>query len=350
MVKKLGDEIMTKLEEVSSKRLVIIDSFDARMNHVLMFAFTLLIGSVYTSFLLLVCSTIPVVASALLLFGSQIAMGVPATRAYYDLGVSNRENLHFIDPAKFNSNGQHHEVEISLGEIPLIFEKIDLQIQKYDKGSLDDLSDLIWFGIFVWATISSASFYLGISGYPVCLVGAVVLITACFGSYLSGYWTQRNYSFGDDLSHLQYYVEKRLREIDTRLPDNEARFFVQLLERWHVLVLVDFSLQLQLGNEATLEYHMGFPSNETERILLQGEADILMKLIDDLSKISSIVDTGWKTEYHDSIVVVINESSDFSVNKRSTFVTSPTNIDNTSHATSDIFSKILSLSTWGRLS
>lgn len=345
---------MSKLEEVSSKRLVLVDSFDARKNHVLTFTFSLLISAVYGAFLWLVCSTRPGVLSALLLFGSQIAMGFPATRAYYDFGVSNRENLHFIDPAKFNGNGEHHEVEIHIGEIPLIFEKIDFQIRKYDKGSLDDLSDLVWFGILVWAAFSSASFFLGISGYPLWFVGTLVLLLACFGSYLSGYWTRRNYGFEDDLSHLQYYVEKRLKDIDAHLPETGVRIYVQVLERWRTMILVNFSVQIKLGEDSTVEYHMGFPSTESEHIVVKAGTEVLMRTYDGLTNAPAIVENGWHTGQtktaSGSIVQVLNESSDFSVNKRSSFVTSPSVIDDSSGVTAEVFSKVLSHAARGRLS
>jgi hypothetical protein len=338
-----GAEIMSKLEEVSSKRLALVDSFDARKNHLLMIALTSVIGLVYTSFLWLVCSTIPGITSALLLFGSQIAMGFPVSRAYYDLGVSNRENLHFIDPARFNGNGQHHDIDIHLAEIPLIFEKIGIQIQKYDKGSLDDLSDLVWFGIFVWATISSASFYLGFSGNPICLVGTLVLVTACLGSYLSGYRTQRSYDFEDDLNHLQYYVEKRLRDLDEYLPRKGSRFSVQVLERWRALILTDFSINVEIKPSVTLVYQMGFPSVDSERIVIEADDDLLKQLSADLQRVPFIADNDWTVQQNRSVVEIVNNSSDFSVNNRSTFVISPSMVDETSKVTAGVFSKVLSL-------
>ncbi|MHA1963171.1 MAG: hypothetical protein ACXACG_04215 [Candidatus Thorarchaeota archaeon] len=345
---------MSKLEEVSSKRLVLVDNFDARMNHILMLAFSLLIGVVYTSYLWFVCSTIPGVMSALLLFGSQIAMGFPATRAYYDLGVSNRENLHFIDPSKFNGTGEHHEVETQLGEIPLIFEKMGLQIREYDKGSLDDLSDLAWFGIFVWAAYSSTSFFLGTNGYPLCLVGAMILLIACFGSYLSGYWTRRNYGFEDDLNHLQYYVEKRLRDIDTHLPKNGVRIYFQLLERWRMMVLLDFKVRIRLGEDSAVEYHMGFPSSESERIVVESGTEFLVRVYDRLTDEQAIIESGWHTSHSEthssSTVQITNRSSDFSVNKRSSFVISPSATDGSSRVAAEVFSKVLSIAAEGRLS
>jgi hypothetical protein len=342
-----GAEIMSKLEEVSSKRLILVDSFDAHMTHVLMLGFSLLISTVYASFLWFVCSTIPGIPSALLLFGSQIAMGFPASRAYYDLGVANRDNLQFIDPARFNGNGKHHEVDISLGEISYIFEKIGIQIQKYDKGSLDDLSDLVWFGIFVWAAFSSASFFLGISGYPLCLVGALVLLAACLASYLSGYWTRRNYGFEDDLSHLQYYVEKRFRDLDVQIPNNSARFYVLVLERWRSMVVIDFRLKIGLGRNMTVEYHIGFPSSHPEHFLVNGEKDVLQRLNEDLLKVPLIAESGWNSEVVETpfghVGKIVNGASEFSVDRRSSFVKSPSMIDQTSGVTADVLSKVLSL-------
>ena len=345
---------MSKLEEVSSKRLVLVDNLNARKNHILTFAFSVLFGVVYGAFLWFVYSTRPGVMSTLLLFGSQIAIGFPATRAYYDLGVSNRENLHFIDPAKFNGNGSLHDVEIHIGEIPLIFEKIDLQIRKYDLGSLDDLTDIAWFGIFVWAAFSSTSFFFRTSGNLQYIVGSLILLSLCFGSYLSGYWTRRNFEFEDDLSHLQYYVEKRLQDIDAHLPKNGARILVQVLERWRTMSIVDFSVQLKLGEDSSVAYHMGFASNEQERIVVQAGNDVLMKVYDGLTKAPSISENGWHAEkkktQSSSMVQVVNRTSVFSVNKRSSFVTSPSVIDDSSETTAKAFSRVLSLATQRRLS
>ena len=345
---------MSKLEEVSSKRLILVDNLAARKNHILTFAFSMLIGVVYGAYLWFVYSTRPGVMSALLLFGSQIAIGFPATRAYYDLGVSNRENLHFLDPAKFNCNGNHRDVEIHLGEIPLLFEKIDLQIRRYDLGNLDDLSDIAWFGIFVWAAYSSTSFFFRISGAFDYIVGTLILLILCFGIYLSGYWTRRDFEFEDDLSHLQYYVEKRLQDIDTHLPRNGARIVVHLLERWRTISLVDFSVQLPLGEDSSVKYHMGFSSSEQERIVVQAGNEVLTRVYDGLTKTSPISENGWHTEkmkFHSgSAIQVVNSASVFSVNKRSSFVTSPSVIDDSSGTTAKAFSRVLSLATTGRLS
>ncbi|MHA3962847.1 MAG: hypothetical protein AM325_004830 [Candidatus Thorarchaeota archaeon SMTZ1-45] len=338
---------MSKLEEVSSKRLVLIDSSTARKNHIFMLAISLLIGLVYTAFLWIVCSTIRTVMSTLLLFISQIAMGFPATRAYYDLGVSNRENLQFIDPAKISDNGKHHTVEIHLGEIPLIFEKIDINISKFDKGSLDDLNDLSWFGILVWAAISSTSFFFGIGGHPLCLLGTLVFLIASLMSYLSGYRIRRDYGFEDDLSHLQYFVEKRLWDIDTSLSEIRIKNFVHVIERRTNLVLEDFSVKITFPDESSLNYHMGFPSNELERIVVKTKNAKVQGIYDRLTYEPIIQENGWKVKQTETpsvyIVEILNERSSFSVNNRTSFVTSPSLIDEAAKMTAKVFSDIHSL-------
>jgi hypothetical protein len=337
---------MSKLEEVSSKQLVLIDSFDARINHFKVFTFTLLISVVYAIYLWFVCSTIPGIISALLLFGSQIIIGFPATRTFYDMGISNREKLHFIDPYKFTNSGQIHDVEIHIGDISLIFEKFDFQIRKYDAGSLDDLNDLAWFGILVWAGISSTSFYLGTGGHSQCLVGALILFIACCSSYLSGYWTSPSYGFEDDLNHLQYYIERRFKKIDKMIPKTRYSILMQILEKWRSLMIFDFSIEINLGGDSVLEYHLGVPSSEKERIVVKATSNILDNVYDESIRSTTLSKHNWSPERlvtaAGPIVRIVNESSNFSITTKSSFVTNPSMIDESSEITAQVFSEVLS--------
>ena len=337
---------MSKLEEVSSKQLALIDGFDAKMNHLQVLVISLMIGTIYSLYLLSICSTIPGILSTLLLFGSQVAIGFPSIRAFYDLGVSNKEKLHFIDPPERNSMGLTHEVDIHLGEISLIFEKLDLHIQRYDDGSLDDLSDLAWFGIFVWAAVSSTLFYFEIGSCPLCLAGTLVLLLTCTASYMSGYWGQRIFGFEDDLNHLQYFVEKRFKNIDAVISDNNYRLYVEVLEKRRSLIIMDFSLEIIPGTGTVLEYHIGFPSREKERIVVRGQSEILDSVYDASINSRVITANNWLTrriETHSgSSVIINNESSDFSVSSRSSFVIMPHITDKSSKSVAQTFLEVLS--------
>jgi hypothetical protein len=307
--------------------------------------FSLLLAVVYGAFLWFVCSTQPSTTSSLLLFGSQIATGFPATRAYYEWGIYNKEKLRFLDPAKLTGKGKPLEIEMHLGDFPVFFEKMDLQIRRYDKGSFDDLNDMAWFSIFVWSAVSSTLFFLGIGSYPLCIAGSLVLILACTGSYLTGYWKTRDHSFEDDLSHLQYFVQKRYKDLDEHLPDNGTRIYVQMIEQWRTLALVDFSVAISLGNDYALEFHMGLSSTEKERIVLQAEEEVLNRVYDGIIRLPEIKEHSWVVERiltpAGPIVRVINESSDFSVQNRTSYVKSPSLVDDSSKIVSTIFSRIL---------
>lgn len=332
------------LAEISSQQLVLIDIYSARRSHLLIFSFSLLIGFVYSLFLLLVCSATPGILSGFLLFGSQIAMGIPATRAYYDLGVSNRESLHFIDSAQFNGNRSLYKTELKLGDVSLIFEKIDLQIRKYDKGTLDDLSDLAWFGIFVWAAFSSTTYFLKLSSYPLCLGGTLVFLVAALMSYLSGYRIKRNIGFEDDLSHLEYYVENRLKGIDAVLSSVKIKFFVELLKRRGKFILVDFGASVDIDAETTLVYHLGFPSNESERISVSSTTEILSSLQERLLSSRLLSTIGWNVEVMDiqapSVLRIHNQLSSFSVCNRSSYVAEPSQVADSSKTTAAVVSEV----------
>jgi hypothetical protein len=118
--------------------------------------------------------------------------------------------------------------------------------------------------------------------------------------------------------------------------------------------IVDFSVQLKLGEDSRVIYHMGFSSSEQERIVVQAGNEVLMRVYDGLTKAPSISENGWHIEkiktHSGSIIQVVNSTSVFSVNKRSSFVTSPSVIDDSSGTTAKAFSRVLSLATQGRLS
>lgn len=339
---------MSRLEEESTKNHVVVDRFEARFNHFKTLVFSLLVVAVYTAYLWFVCSTRPTMTSSLLLFGSQIALGFSATRAYYEWGLSNKNKLHFLDPAKMNGKGKHLEIEIHQGDLPLLFETMQFKVSKFDKGSFDDFNDLAWFSIFVWAALSSSLFYLNLIGNPICFGGSLVLLLSCIGSYLSGYWKDRNQSFEDDLSHLQYYVEKHYKTLNNHLPKNSFRMYVQMMEQWRTKTLLDFSVEVPLGNNNALEYHMGLPSSEKERIVIKSEEPVLDRIYHGATQLPDVIKHGWIVERiltpSGPIVRILNQSSDFSLLNRFSYIKSPSLIDESSIIVGTIFSNVVKLS------
>ena len=340
---------MSLLEEETKKKHIVVDSFQARNNHLGTFSFSLVLAIVYALFLWFVCSTRPDVMSSLLLFGSQIAIGFPATRAYYEWGVSNKEKLKFLNPAKLNGKGIFREVDIHIGDIPLFFEKMELQVKRYDRGNFDDLNDLAWFGIFVWAAFSSSMFFLQINGYYLCVAGSLVLMLSCFGVYLNGYWKRRPQSFEDDLSHLQYYVETRYKHMDQYLPKKKSRVFLQICEQRRFTALLEFSLEVRLGGENALEFHLGLATSEKERFVIKADDNTLERIIEEMHSTIEIKDDIWMLERimtaSGPIVRIVNKSSEFSILDRASYIRSPSIIDESSSDVGCLLGKILKVAT-----
>jgi hypothetical protein len=167
----------------------------------------------------------------------------------------------------------------------------------------------------------------------------------CFGGYLSGYWKSRPNSFEDDLSHLQYYVEKRFKELDEHLPDNGARIYLQLIERRRSISLLDFSIEVPLGGNNALEFHMGLSSVESERIVIKADDEVLSRILSEAEQIPEIKNNQWMYERimtsSGPIVRVLNQVSAFSIMNRSSYVKSPSLIDDSSKSTGQIFSRVL---------
>jgi len=336
---------MSHLEEESKKRHIVVDTYEARNNHLKVLSFSILLAVVYAVFLALVCSTHSSITSSTLLFGSQIVIGFPATRAYYEWGVSNKEKLTFLDPSKMNGKGTFREVDIHMGDISLFFEKMGLQVDQYDKGSFDDLNDMAWFGIFVWAAFSSTMFFLDMNGFYLCIAGSLVLMIACIPVYRNGYRKTSPQSFEDDLVHLQYYVETRYKHLDQYIANRKSRVFLQMSEQRRSIALLEFSIEVILGGENVLEFHMGLSTSENERFVIKADDDTLDRVMERMQQLVEIKSERWMIEkimtVSGPIVRFVNQSSDFSITNRISYVKTPNLIDESSSDIGSILGKIL---------
>jgi len=219
---------MGDLEEVIRRKYLLIDTWDVRHQHLLISGFSLLLFVTYWAFLWLLCSMTPSLTSSMLLLGSQIGLGLPATRAFYDFGVTTRGMLKFYDAGNLGNDVETIDLKVNVGDMPLVFDQLDYQIRKYDSGAIDDLNDLAWFAIFIWAMISSAGIFAQFTGIPLCTFGVIVLVATCFASYASGYRTVQGVSFEEDLHHLEYYIDRCIRSVDSALLAENGKVIVQV--------------------------------------------------------------------------------------------------------------------------
>jgi len=335
---------MGDLEEVLSRKYLLVDTWDVRHQHLLNAAFGVMLFVTYGAYMLLLCSLTPSITSSLLLLSSQIGLGLPVTRAFYDFGVTTRRKLKFYDVGVFGNGLDSEELEINIGDMPLVFEQLEFQIRKYDSGALDDLNDLVWFAIVLWAVISSAGIFSNFAGIPLYFLGTIVLGLMCFISYSSGYRTVQGFSFEEDLHHLEYYIDTCIKEIDNAIPAVNGKAILQISKLGRRSVLVDIVIEFTLTSDSVIEYHLGFSSLEPERIIIVAPPKSLDVAYSSFQKLSFVKDSEWTLEQVTTqsgrIIRIINSETKLCICDRSTFVINPEHVVKNILGSKEVFSDI----------
>ena len=339
--------IMGDLEEALRRKYLLIDTWDVRHQRLLLVSFSILMFITYSAFLILLCSMEASITTSLLLLGSQIGLGLPATRAFYDFGVSARRMLKFYDAGIIRTDIESEDLRISIGDVPLIFERLDFQIRKYDSGAIDDLNDLAWFGIVLWAVISSAGIFTDFSGIPFCILSAVVLIILCFVCYISGYRTIQGASFEEDLNHLEYYVETCIKEIDEALPKVNGQVILQLTQSGKRWILIDIIIEFILPQDSVIEYHLGLSSQRAERVIIVAPPASVDTAYAKFKKLRIVIDAEWTLEQVTTqtgrILRIVNPETKLCICNRTSFVINPEHVKENVLASRENFSNIVSI-------
>jgi hypothetical protein len=239
--------------------------------------------------------------------------------------------LKFYDTEHIGNDLEITDLRINIGDLPLVFEQLDFQIRKYDSEGFDDLNDLVWFAIIVWAVISSAGMFPYVAGIPICVFGAFILLAACFISYVSGYRTNQGVSFEEDLNHVEYYIERCAKTIDDALPTVNAKVVLQVTTRGRRTVILDFILEFFLLSNAVVEYHIGFSSSRLERFIINVPTDVVDSVYVKFKDLPAVTDSNWKLEQITTqagrIARIVNLDCTLSISDPSSFVITPENVE-----------------------
>lgn len=332
------------LEEAIKRKYLLIDRYDVRQQHLLISGFSILLFVIYGAFLWLLSSMTPSTFTSLLLLSSQIGLGLPATRAFYDFGVTSRGMLKLYDSGILGTDVETRDLKISVGDLPLFFERIDFEIRKYDSGALDDLNDIAWFVIIVWAMISSVGIFIEFVGVAFFILGAVVLVITCFACYVSGYRTIQGYSFEEDFHHLEYYVDRCIKAADTALPSANGHIIIQVAKRGQQTVLIDIIVEFTTSLNSIIEYHIGLSSHLLERIIIQAPTETLDIAYTKFKELPVVKEMRWTLEqvttHSGRIVRISNSERMFSMSDRSSFVINPDIVQKNTQVINETLSSI----------
>lgn len=338
---------MGDLEEAISRKYILIDTWDVTHQHLLITGFSSIMFVTYWIFMWLICSMTPSSTTALLLLGSQIGLGLPATRAFYDFGVAARGMLKFYDAGILGSDIETEDLKIKTGEVSLFFERLDLLIQKYDTGARDDLNDLAWFAIVAWAVISSTGIFTAIAGIPICSLGSFVLLITCFVSYIGGYRSAMGNSFEEDLHHLEYYIDRCIKSVDKTLPKANGKIILQVSKKGRKTVLIDIIVEFTLQHDLIIEYHLGLSSQREERFIVVVPSKYLDMTYTKFKNFPVVKNSSWileqVTTQSGPIIRIVNSEQRLCICDRSTFVVNPEIVEKNILVTKEILTDIGSI-------
>ncbi|MDF1539931.1 MAG: hypothetical protein P1Q69_13625, partial [Candidatus Thorarchaeota archaeon] len=189
--------------------------------------------------------------------------------------------------------------------------------------STDDVNDIAWFLVAVWAMVSTLLALTWEIFFPVCLVSAGFLIFVCFVSYYEGHKGLVNGYFEDEVDHLEYHIQSRLESMIAL--HSSVRSFVSWKAKNRKIVLNDICVLFEIENtpNTNISYYVGVPSEDKERIIIKCESTITETIKRDTLELIS-EDSIWKFSQTDDNTIEIENIKDiFDLSKRGAFVRSP---------------------------
>jgi hypothetical protein len=289
--------LLNRPEEDWLDKISIIDSLGVWHDHLRTLVFSFLLFGFYGFFLLIICSSTTTLLTLILLFGSQVLLGLPASRGYSDLGILTRQKMRLYDAVVTNHSTSPEEVVLKPETIPVAFERLSFHAQRADKTATDDFNDISWFIVLAWSVLSTAIFSFGLIGHLLlALLGDLVLAVACSLSYLGGYRTHRGISFEDQVAQLEYFVTSRIRAIDEKSQRFSHSTIFLLRSRIRRLYVADILVKIETLSDIEFEYRMGLPSGESERLILDAPDTLSGRVKGCLEALPMFTSGSWRVE------------------------------------------------------
>jgi hypothetical protein len=267
---------------------------------------------------------------------TQIPVGLVLTYYFQILGTLTKRKLKLLDPSKLSADWVSSQQEMHSEDISRLFDDISIQLQKYDP-SVDDVIDLTWFGVIVWAVISTG--IAAVFNPPVLFYASssLVLSGLCLASLYNGYRIAPSPSFDETMEHLKHLVLSRLSALHAVVGKRYFQPGVRLLSKGKKQVIDDLFVQIlnkSRDKGAVLSYWLGLSSADNERLDFDVADEHVEAIQGSLMDLPIISDFGWtidtESNSSESGVVLRNEQSALRIDVQSTMILSPSRIKESS--------------------
>ncbi len=328
----------------------ILDWSKTSLDHIAAFTFVVPSILVYAVVLVTFCSLLEGLLRVGLFALTQILIGLPLARFCYSLGTRTKSEMLFQDSAKLTPDWELLEEQISPGEVSLVFEKLQIEIRNFGKSGTDDLNDLVWFAIVVWAMMSIAiEAFIGPS-MLLCISPSVVLAILCVIVYKNGYSLHPGWYMDELIDHLEYHTYSRFRVFNSLETSGTRASSIYWKQRRRTRVLHDFMDILHVNSEKRegsieIRHDYGLPSNYPERIVVSISKRLGPIMTLDPTDLPIVKNYKWVVQQSEtdseSEIILENSESSIDMSKLDTLLSTPSETDAISNALSEKLHEIV---------
>ena len=322
----MGEQYLTRPKQ-SEKEYVILDWREVNRIHVQIIIISLVIFSILAYILFAVLQIAEILIAGLLAVLIQLLFGMIATRKFNSLGIKGKSKLDFLDPATLNSDWKVFKFEVKNSELDRYFEKIHYGLEKLDVERTDDINDLMWFGVTVWAIGGLLIFSIFETLVLLSLFAPIVMAGLSIVAYYFGYNTSMNGHYNDELEHLEFLIKKKLASVKGVKP-KATKVYLSWKVKGRKYVLYDIITVIDFNgeNKGEISYSVGLPSTEKEKFSViytnstKSNTFTLDSKLEEIWKISS-------ESTEPNRIQIENIRSSIDLSKRETFVTISNDIE-----------------------
>jgi hypothetical protein len=334
----------------SKRSLLLIDLSRVRKASLKALAVSLPVLTGYTVFLMLLSLLSATVPGAIVLLTFEVMIGLAATRVYNGFGVRARTLVGFTDPSLLIGTRKETVTEAHPEEIARLFERTQREAKRYDSMRVDDLTDMAWFAVLVYAVGSIGLIVATGPNFPLCLGAMPLAAVVCFICYVDGFRSAGVRTLSDDLDELENCVMTRLCVLRVATRNHQEKTCVRWLDMGKRQVVADVGIVIsspkgQTGSGVVISYWLGIPSRESERFEITEVSETQDKLVSILDRLSVVTELGWKPLVEEiesgRRIRILNPLHSIRVSSLSSIVAEPTSSRKVSETIAGTVSQLL---------
>ncbi len=316
----MGEQYLTRPKQ-SEKEYVILDRSEVKLIHLQIIIISVVLFSVLGFILFAILQIAEILIAGLLAVVIQLLFGMAATRKFNSMGIKGKSKLDFLDPATLNSEWKLFKFEVKNSELDRYFEKTHYDLEKLDVERTDDINDLMWFGVTVWAIGGLLIFSILETLFLLSLFAPFVMAGLSFVAYYFGYNTSMNGHYNDELDHLEFLIKEKLSTVKGVKPE-ATKVYISWKVKSRKYVLYNITVLIDFNGESNgeISYSVGLPSTEKEKFSITHSNSTESNTITLDSKLEKI----WKISSESvepNRILIENIRSNIDLSKRETFVT-----------------------------